>query len=165
MRVFGRPIARLVLAGVLTIAALLPLPAQAQDLPTLMQQLVALAQAGRYGEAVPLARKLVSEAEKAAGADSLLTATTRLVLAQALLAQGQAEEAEALFKGVLVVREKALGASNPVVVDPLKGLAQIALDQNRLADAEQHISRAIAVEEKAFGPDHLNTAFDPHATG
>jgi hypothetical protein len=124
MRVFGRPIARLVLAGVLTIAALLPLPAQAQDLPTLMQQLVALAQAGRYGEAVPLARKLVSEAEKAAGAASLLTATTRLVLAQALLAQGQVEEAEALFKGVLVVREKALGASNPVVVDPLKGLAQ-----------------------------------------
>jgi CHAT domain-containing protein len=158
MRIFGRSIARLVLTGILTIAALLPLPAQAQDLPTLMQQLVALAQAGRYGEAVPLARKLVSEAEKAAGADSLLTATTRLVLAQALLAQGQAEEAEALFKGVLVVREKALGASNPVVVDPLKGLAQIALDQNRLADAEQHISRAIAVEEKAFGPDHLNTA-------
>src|SRR5215468_9564563 len=159
MRILGRRlIARLVISGILTLAALLPLQAQQQDLLTLMQKLTALAAAGRYAEAIPLARKLVSEAEKASGPNSPLTATTMVVLAQALQAQGEETEADTLFKRVLAIREKTLGPNHPDVAAPLTNLAQIALDQNRLADAEQDITRAIAIDEKALGPDHLTTA-------
>src|SRR5215813_5687893 len=65
-----------------------------QDLLALMQRITALAKEGRYGEATTLARKLESEAEKASGPQSTLTATTLVVLAQTLQTQGQTTEAE-----------------------------------------------------------------------
>ncbi len=66
-----------------------------QDMLALMQRITALAKDGRYGEAIVLARKLESEAERSTGRQSPVTAMTLVVLAQTLQAQGQTAEAEA----------------------------------------------------------------------
>src|SRR5690349_4891591 len=106
--------------------------ANQQDLLTLMRRITALAQEGRFGEAVGLARKLATDAERASGPQSPLTAMTLVVLAQALQAQGEATEAEKVLRRALVIREKTLGANHADVAAVLSTLGQIALSQNRL---------------------------------
>jgi len=141
-------------------ASLVASPCQAnpQEMLTLMRRITAQAQEGRYGEAVGLARKLATEAERTSGPQSPLTATTLVVLAQALQAQGESAEAEKVLRRALAIREKALGANHPDVAAVLSTLGQIALGQNRLKDAERDTLRAIAIDESTLGPDNLNTA-------
>ncbi|MBR0987203.1 CHAT domain-containing protein [Bradyrhizobium liaoningense] len=124
----------------------------------LMQRITALAKEGRYGEAVGFARKLVIEAEKSTGRQSPLTATTLVVLGQALQTKGETAEAESVLRRALVIREKSLGPNHPDVAAVLATLGQIELSQNRLGDAERDMSRAIAIDESVLGPDHLTTA-------
>jgi CHAT domain-containing protein/Tfp pilus assembly protein PilF len=129
-----------------------------QDLLALMQRITALAKEGRYAEATTLARKLESEAEKASGPQSPLTATTLVVLAQTLQTQGQTAEAERHLRRALAIREKRLTPQHPDVAAVLSTLGQIELNQNRLPDAERDLVRAVAIDEAALGPDHLTTA-------
>ncbi|WP_291690973.1 tetratricopeptide repeat protein [Bradyrhizobium sp.] len=129
-----------------------------QDLVTLMQRITALAQEGRYVEATPLARRLESEAERATGRQSLVTAQTLIVLAQVLQAQSQSAEAESTLKRALAIREKGLGANHPDVAAVLTTLGQIELAQDRLAEAERDITRAVAIDEAVLGADNLATA-------
>ncbi|MBB4422982.1 CHAT domain-containing protein/tetratricopeptide (TPR) repeat protein [Bradyrhizobium sp. CIR48] len=124
----------------------------------LMQRITALAKEGRSGEAVGFARKLVVEAEKSTGRQSPLTATTLVVLGQALQTKGETAEAESVLRRALVIREKSLGPNHPDVAAVLATLGQIELGQNRLGDAERDMSRAIAIDESVLGPDHLTTA-------
>lgn len=129
-----------------------------QEMLALMQRITALAKEGRYGDAIPLARKLTNEAEKTAGRQSPLTATTYVVLAQALQAQGEITEAEANLRKALVIREKAMGPTHAEVAAVLGPLGQIAFARDRLADAERYALRAIAINERAAGPDSTATA-------
>jgi CHAT domain-containing protein/Tfp pilus assembly protein PilF len=158
MPAFHGFVARLI--GTAALACILALPCQAspQDMLVLMQRITALAKDGRYGEAITLARKLESEAERTTGRQSPVTATTLVVLAQTLQAQGEMAEAETALRRALAIREKALGANHPDVAAVLNTLGQIAFSQNRLTDAEQNTSRAIAINEAALGPDNPNTA-------
>lgn len=135
-----------------------PVQAGSQDMLALMQRITALAKEGRYGEAVGFARKLVVEAEKSTGRQSPLTATTLVVLGQALQTKGETAEAESVLRRALVIREKSLGPNHPDVAAVLATLGQIELGQNRLGDAERDMSRAIAIDENVLGPDHLTTA-------
>jgi CHAT domain-containing protein len=151
-------VAGLIVTAILASVVASPCRANPQEMLTLMRRITALAQEGRYAEAVGLARKLATEAERTSGQQSLLTATTLVVLAQALQAQGELTEAERVLRRTLAIREKALGANHPDVAAVLSTLGKIALDQNRLKDAERDTSRAITINEGALGPDHLNTA-------
>lgn len=141
-----------------SLATLPPSNAGQQDMLALMQRITALAKEGRYGDAIPLARKLTLEAEKTAGRQSLLTATTYVVLAQALQAQGELTEAEANLRKALVIREKALGKTHADVAAVLGPLGQIAFARDRLADAEQYAQRAIAINERTSSLDSTATA-------
>ena len=151
-------VAGLIVTALLASVVASPCQANPQEMLTLMRRITALAQEGRYGEAVGLARKLATEAERTSGRQSLLTATTLVMLAQALQAQGETVEAERVLRRALAIREAALGANHPDVAAVLSTLGQIALGQNRLKDAERDTLRAIAIDESALGPDNLNTA-------
>ena len=153
-RFAGLTIVTVFLAGM----AVWPCRAGQQEMLTLMQRITALAQEGRYGEAVALARKLTNEAEKVSGRQSPLTATTLVVLGQTLQAQGEATEAATVLGRALAIREKALGVNHPDVAAVLAPLGQIAFSQNRLKDAERDALRAIAIDESTLGRDHLTTA-------
>jgi CHAT domain-containing protein/tetratricopeptide (TPR) repeat protein len=151
---------RKIVVAWLIVSAVIASPCRAdpQELLTLMRRITALAQDGRYGEAVPLARKLVDEAERTSGRQSPLTATALVVLAQAQQAQGEAAEAERGLRRALAIREKALGSNHPDVAAVLATLGQIALSQNRLKDAERDTLRALSIDEGTIGPNHLSTA-------
>src|SRR5713101_3336515 len=153
-RLVARFIVTVFLAGMIALPGL----AGEQEMLTLMRRITALAQEGRYGEAIALARKLTNEAERASGRQSPLTATTLIVLAQALQAQGEMAEAETVLRKALAIREKALGPNHPDVAAVVATLGQIAFSQNRLKDAELDASRAIAIDEGTLGRDNLNTA-------
>lgn len=142
------------------LVSVMVLPGQAgsQDMLALMQRVTALAKEGRYGEAIGFARKLVIEAEKSTGRQSPLTATTLVVLGQALQTKGETTEAESVLRRALVIREKSLGPNHPDVAAVLATLGQIELGQNRLGDAERDMSRAITIDESVLGPGHLTTA-------
>ena len=158
MRASRRLVARFIVAVFLAGLIALPCLAGEQEMLTLMRRITGLAQEGRYGEAITLARKLTNEAERTSGRQSSLTATTLVVLAQALQAQGEMAEAETVLRRALAIREKALGANHPDVAAVLATLGQIAFSQNRLNDAERDASRAIAIDESTLGRDNLNTA-------
>jgi CHAT domain-containing protein/tetratricopeptide (TPR) repeat protein len=125
---------------------------------SLMKKITALAQAGRYGDAMPLARRLVSEAERVGGPESAQMAIALQTLAQVLNTHGELSEAKVSFERELAILEKKLGPNYPELAVPLTGLGEIALAQNKLADAARYLIRALAIQEKAAGPDHLNTA-------
>ena len=152
------------LLGSVFLASVVVSPCRAgpQDMLTLMQRITALAREGRYGEAVTLARKLESEAERTTGRQSPMTATTLVVLGQVLQTQGETAEAEALLRRALAIREKSLGPNHPDVAAVLATLGQIEFGQNRLKDAERDVSRAISIDETALGPDQYGGG--PHAT-
>jgi len=158
MPAFHGFVARLI--GTAVFACILALPCQAspQDMLALMQRITALAKEGRYADAIALARRLESEAERATGRQSALTATTLVVLAQTLQAHGDMTEAETALRRALAIREKALGPNHPDVAAVLTTLGQIAFSQNRLNDAERDVSRAITIDESTLSPDNLNTA-------
>jgi len=158
MRVSRRLVARFIVTVFLAGTIALPCLAGEQEMLTLMRRITVLAQEGRYGEAIALARKLTNEAERASGRQSALTATTLVVLAQTLQAQGGLAEAEIVLRRALAIREKALGPNHPDVATVLATLGQIAFSQNRLKDAERDASRAIAINESTLGRDNLNTA-------
>jgi CHAT domain-containing protein/Tfp pilus assembly protein PilF len=158
MRASQRLGARFIVAVFLASLIALPCLAGEQEMLTLMRRITGLAEEGRYGEAITLARKLKNEAERTSGRQSPLTATTLVVLAQALQAQGEMAEAETVLRRALVIREKALGPNHPDVAAVLATLGQIAFSQNRLNDAERDASRAIAIDESTLGRDNLNTA-------
>jgi tetratricopeptide (TPR) repeat protein len=159
MRAFRqRFVARLVVAVLFAGMIAAPCLAGPQEMLALMQRITALAQEGRYGEAIALARKLTNEAEKSSGRQSVLTATTLVVLAQTLQAQGETAEAERVLTRALAIREKALGPNHPDVAAVLGTLGQIALSQNRLKDAERDTLRAITINESTLGSGNPTTA-------
>jgi CHAT domain-containing protein len=161
MRVLPRLNACLLMTVIVAGGTVRPGRADLTDMLALMKQITALAHQGRYAEAVGLARRLESEAERVTGPQSPLTATTLVTLAKALQAQGQRTqmtEAETLLRRALAIREKSLGPNHTDVASALETLSQIELKQNRVNDAERDVSRAIRIDENALGPDHLVTA-------
>ena len=103
-----------------------PGEAQPADLPGLMRRITDLAKAGQFAEATTLARQLVSTAEKLAGKEHPLAATTQSTLAELLVLQGQLDEAEAILKRVLRIREKALGPEHAELAATLASLANVS---------------------------------------
>jgi tetratricopeptide (TPR) repeat protein len=67
-----------------------------------------LYQAGKYGEAVPMAQKAVAVAKAEFGAESTAVATSLNNLAGLYYSQGNYAEAEPLYRRALAIREKAL---------------------------------------------------------
>src|ERR1700760_3117694 len=118
-------IAITILAAVVLVAVMMsPVRAGPQDMVALMQRITALAKAGQYPEAVALARRLESDAEAASGRQSLLTATTLVVLGQVLQTSGNIAEAESVLRRALAIREKAEGPKHPDVAAVLSTLGQ-----------------------------------------
>jgi tetratricopeptide (TPR) repeat protein len=119
-------------------------------------RVMALYQAGKFAEAVPLAQQALAIAEKGLPPPAVAQSLTNL----ALLYDRQARyaDAESLYKRSLAINEKALGADHPDVAASLTNLANLYGAQGRYADAEPLYKRSLAINEKALGPGHPNVA-------
>jgi CHAT domain-containing protein/tetratricopeptide (TPR) repeat protein len=131
---------------------------QAADLVKLMQQITTFTKDGKLAEAAEAGRKLVAVAEKVAGKDHVLTATTLFALGQVYQMQGKLDEAVATFNRVLAIREKALGPDHAEVAAPLDRLGGIAITRGNYAEAERLLNRALTIYQRTLGADHNDTA-------
>jgi MYXO-CTERM domain-containing protein len=124
----------------------------------LHKKAVALYQAGKYDEAVPLAEHVLAIREKALGPEHLEVATALNDLAALCAAKGQYGRAEPLYERALAIREKALGPDHPDVADSLHNLALLLVSKGQAGRAEPLYERALAIRERALGHDHPDVA-------
>jgi len=146
--------------------------AQSEALMEADNQANALYHQGRYGEAIPFARKALELGEREFGPDHPTTDTLLNNLAELYREQGRYAEAELLLKQAepllkraLAIDEKAMGPDHPSVATGLNNLAELYRAQGRYAEAEPLFKRALAIYEKALGPDHprLATSLENYA--
>jgi tetratricopeptide (TPR) repeat protein/uncharacterized protein YraI len=131
---------------------------QVREMGILVQKIKELKKAGKFAEAVPLARRALAIVEKAAGPDDPAVADVLDSLAQLYNNQGRSADAEPLLKRSLAIREKALGPGHPDVAESLNNLAELYEKQGRNADAVPLRKRALAINEKARDPNHPDPA-------
>ena len=152
---------RSVLTG-LIVFAMLALPAAAQEwtksveLKKSYKKYQALDKAGRYGEAIPHARRVLELGEKEFGPNSNYVGAFANNLAWLYKAQGLYKEAELLFKRDIEIQKKAKGSDHPYVGNGLSHLAGLYHKQGRYGEAELLFKRDIEIQRKAKGPDHSN---------
>ncbi len=137
-----------------------PAPSVASQVPEadkLKQQINELYRAGKYSEAIPIARRLLELREKTLGQEHPNTATSLNNLALLYKAMGDYAKAEPLYQRALKIREKALGPEHPGTATTLDSLAALYYATGHYAKAEPFYQRALKIKEKALGPDHPDT--------
>jgi CHAT domain-containing protein/tetratricopeptide (TPR) repeat protein len=118
-----------------------------------------LFRAGKYAEAMPLAKHCVDVAKSRYGSQASQYAEALNNLAQLLAATNRSKEAEPLYRRALAIEEKNLGPDHPDVAAKLGNLAQLLQATNRSKEAEPLYRRALAIAEKSVGPDRPNVAW------
>jgi tetratricopeptide (TPR) repeat protein len=124
----------------------------------LNQQAVELYQAGRYPEALDLARRALELDEKALGPEHPDIAVSLSNLAGLYKASGAFDKALPLFQRALAIREKALGPDDPATATSLNNLGTLYWAQGAYQKALPLYQRALKIREKALGPEHPETS-------
>jgi CHAT domain-containing protein/Flp pilus assembly protein TadD len=135
-----------------------PLTSEADELTS---KAIALAQAGKYAEAIPLAQQVLAIREKVLGPDHPDVATVLNGFGILYEEAGRFAEAESLYKRSLAIREKALGPDHPdhfLVAQSLNNLAELYERLGRYTEAEPLNQRALAIFEKTLGLDNFEVA-------
>jgi CHAT domain-containing protein/Tfp pilus assembly protein PilF len=135
-----------------------PAIAQQDEAAALNERVVELSGAGKFSEAIPLARRALEINEKALGLDHPDVAASLNGLAVLYDRQGRYTDAEPLYRRALAIEEKALGLDHPDVAALLNNLAVLYDRQGRYADAESLNKRSLVIREKSLGPDHPDVA-------
>ncbi|WP_437841987.1 tetratricopeptide repeat protein [Sorangium sp. So ce1153] len=133
-----------------------------EEAEQLNRRVVELEQAGRYDEAIPLARRALGLRERALGSEHPHVAQSLNNLAWLLQTKGDYAAAEPLYRRALAIREKALGPEHPDVATTLNSLTLLLKAKGDYAAAEQLCRRALAIREKALGPEHPHVAYSLH---
>lgn len=121
----------------------------------LSAQVVKLYEAGKYTEALPLAKRALKIRERALAPDDKLVAAAEVNLAGIYLGKKNTDEAESLYRKALSVYEKDPGDQHTGQL--LDRLARLRLLKKDLEKAEELYVRAVAAKERAFGPEHSET--------
>src|SRR5438445_224030 len=135
-----------------------PSSAQKGETSALSAKINELSRAGKYSEALTLARGQLQTLEKKYGPAHRDVAGVLNNLAEIYGHQGNDVEAEPLLKRALAIREKVLGPDHPDVARSLNNLADLYQRQARYAEALPLFQRALSIRERAVGPDHPDTA-------
>ena len=136
------------------------LPAEAEDASktdSLNRQVTDLCHAGKYEEAVLIARQLLEISEKINGPEHPDTAQSLNNLAELYRAMGDYAKAEPLYRRALAIREKALGPEHPDTAQSVNNLAELYKEMGDYVKAEPLYRRALLIREKALGL-HPDTA-------
>jgi tetratricopeptide (TPR) repeat protein len=120
-----------------------------EEAERLSGRVVELEQAGRYDEAIPLARRALALRESALGPEHPDVATSLNKLAGLLQAKVD-NAAEPLLRRALAIREKALGPEHPYVAQSLNNLAALHWSGSAPTQALPLLQRASAAHERAL---------------
>jgi tetratricopeptide (TPR) repeat protein len=154
----------LVLASAVEVWGLLPQNHQAFAQPTaeagsvLGRQVRELHEAGRFREALDLAKRYVDEAKRSFGEGDLRTTNSLLWLAHVHVSLGQLQEAETPLRSALAIREAKLPATHADVATVLNNLAHLLVQQGRLGEAEGLYAKSLKINEGTLDPKHPRIA-------
>ncbi len=137
----------------------------ADDTDALNRRVLELYGAGKYAEAIPLARRYAEAMKARRGSDHPDYATALNNLSQLLVETNRLADAEPPMRQALAIDERSLGPEHPNVARDLGNLALLLKDTNRLAEAEPLVRRALAIDEKARGPEHPKVALSLSTLG
>lgn len=151
-------------SAVLMLAACLgasgPVQGQSTDeLLALCRRSISMAQAGKFDDALPLARRCLAGTTARYGEEDAKAAFALDALAS-VLEDGFArhDESEALRRRALQVAEKAFGPDDRRLATYLNNFAILLRNTNRPEEAEPLYRRALALAEKNFGPEDPKVA-------
>jgi len=117
-----------------------------------------LYEAGKYAEAIPLFKKVLTIVEQVFGPEDPATAVSLSNLAQSYKATGAYAQAEPLFQRALAIHEQVSGPEDPSMAETLNNLASLYHATGAYAQAEPLYQRALAINEKVLGPEDPTTA-------
>src|SRR5262245_51908501 len=122
------------------------------------EQAAALAQAGKYDEAMAVSQKALALGQRRFGADDTILGVLLLRIAEIHERQGRYAEAEPFYQRCLAVLEKARGSDHVWVAGVLDELAGLYQRQKRNDAAEPLYRRALSIYTRAQGPEHPDVA-------
>ncbi len=117
-----------------------------------------LLQEGKAAEALPIAQRVASAAEKMFGASSPNTAYTLIDLGLIYQALGQYTKTEALYQRSLKIYEDSRGKDSTAVAATCQNLGSIYQDLGEYTKAEAYYTRGRRIWEDKLGKDHPNIA-------
>ena len=123
----------------------------AKQVQQLESQLNQFASAGKFDEALKVARELVKLREAGKGAEHPDTASALNTLAALLTRTGNYEAAEPVSRRSLAIAEKLFGPQDARVAAALNNLATLLLYQGQPHKAEPLLRRCLEIKETTFG--------------
>ena len=126
----------------------------------ILEEVKTLLKSSKYAEADDLARKILADAEKEYGADSLQAAQVMDVLVESLIGDGGQinDECKPLIERALSIRKNLYGSEGSEVVQSLYHFASLYWKKGNFDDALPLIDRALTIGEKTYGPEHKEAA-------
>jgi CHAT domain-containing protein/tetratricopeptide (TPR) repeat protein len=129
-------------------------PSSAQGVAARGAHIEALSRAGKYTEAIPLARQLLADMEKAHGPVDRDVAGALNNLALLYSDVGNDADAEPMNKRAIAIMERVFGLDSREIAPELNNLAALYQRQERYGDAEPLFKRALAIREKSLPSGH-----------
>jgi tetratricopeptide (TPR) repeat protein len=138
------------------------LPAQAQaelaEAMKVYEEVLKLYQRGRYREAVPLLRRVLTTRQRQLGDEDSETAGALNDLATCLNASGNHAEAQPLLEKALRILRTAVGEGHPDTAASYNNVAANLEAQGRYAEAQPLLEKALRIYRTAVGEGHPDTA-------
>jgi CHAT domain-containing protein/Tfp pilus assembly protein PilF len=122
------------------------------------EEALKLQRAGKYGDALPLAERVLEIRERLLGTEHRDVAAAITSLAGVYSGRGEYVKAMSLSLRALDIREKALGKDHPDTAQSTNSLAALYSFQGKFDEAEPFYKRALDIREKVLGKDHPDTA-------
>ncbi|MDJ0705670.1 MAG: tetratricopeptide repeat protein [Leptolyngbyaceae cyanobacterium MO_188.B28] len=131
---------------------------QLARIDALNQQVRALYQLGRYGEAIERAEEALMLQRQLHGDVHPDVAESMNNLAVLYQDQGRYDEAEPLYEDALALRRQLHGDAHPAVANSMNNLAMLYRAQGRYDEAEPLYEEALALRRQLHGDAHLDVA-------
>jgi CHAT domain-containing protein/tetratricopeptide (TPR) repeat protein len=113
---------------------------------------------GKFGEALPLARKSVALCRQVLGDSHPDTAEALNNLGSVLQSLGSHAEARQRYEQALAITERIFGTDHPNTAADLNNLGGLLQDLGDYAAAQPYREQALAIFRRVLGEDHPNTA-------
>lgn len=139
-------------------------PVSAQQSPELLEaeklnaEVVALYKAGKFDEAIPLAKRILEIREQALAPNHDLIVSALINLGQIYRARRKYGDARVYFQRILTIYEQSPTPDPAAISNLLDILAFLNYMQSNYGEAEKLYQRALAIREKANAPDSLQVA-------
>jgi tetratricopeptide (TPR) repeat protein len=127
---------------------------EAAEVKKLNSEVVELFNAGKFDEALPIAKRALKISEKTFGSNHPIVADIRTNLAELYIEKREYGEAESNYKRILSIYEKAFGADDRLVGKTLERLAFLRYANREYEKAAELYQRALLIKEKALGMEH-----------